>query len=288
MGKDGLNLSGPSLLIYAIIYGFSQDGESACSCHIQYFQDWADVCERTARDIISGLTRAGYIYRTEIGSGRGSYVEYKSNLEIAEAAMKGAKFAPIFKGAKSSEKGAKSCTKGGKICQQDNNIIIYKDKYLLANASSAQEEKKEIFKLFFFKNSIDPREEVEAYWRANELAEWKDGKGRKLDTFLKRVIWADGWPLKLGTSRTNDYFIDLWRAIYNEAIKANDQIAERLVDLRIKCATSSDYVTFYLPQDILDWLEGKAQEHGRIYDMLRRFLKARKLRYQPISNASDE
>ena len=41
--RTELNLSGNELLVYAIIYGFSQDGESKFTGSRQYLADW---CER--------------------------------------------------------------------------------------------------------------------------------------------------------------------------------------------------------------------------------------------------
>ncbi len=287
MGKSGLSLSGPSLIIYAIIYGFSQDGVTACRCHLTYFQEWADVCERTARSIISDLVRAGYIRRTALGEGRGALVEYRANLEIASQAQKGAKFAPIIKGANKSEKGAKSCTKGGKICQQDNNIIIYKNIFFPTREDSlATEEgrKEEIFKLFFFKNSANPLAEVDEFYRVNVLGEWKDGQGRKMDTSIGKLLaWADGWNLKKGANRVNEYFLNAWREIYNEAVRLSDPIAEKLLEPTFKCTGDKTTLILWATKEVADWLEEKLlAKDNRYYDLWRRFLNKRKFMYQII------
>lgn len=289
MGKAGLSLSGPSLIVYAIIYGFSQDGVTACRCHLSYFQEWADVCERTARSIISDLVRAGYIRRIALGEGRGALVEYRANLEIASKAQKGAKFAPINKGANISDKGAKSYTKGGKICRQDNNIIIYKNIFFQAREDSLATEKgrkEEIYKLFFFKNSTSPNVEVEEFYRVNVLNDWKDGKGAKMDTSMSKLLaWADGWNLKSGSNRTNSYFLNAWREIYNDTIARFDPMAKRLLDPRIKCNSDSQQVLITAPKPLVSWLEKYLVEgNNRIADVMRAFCRGRKLMYNLLES----
>lgn len=286
MGKAGLSLSGPSLIIYAIIYGFSQDGATACRCHLSYFEEWADICERTARGIISDLAAAGYIFRVSLGEGRGALVEYRANLEIAASAQKGAKFAPINKGAKISEKGAKSCKKGGKIFQQDNNIIIYNNLFFHAREAlaSLERRKEEIFKLFYFKNAAAPAAEVDEFVRINTLCEWKDGQGRQMDTSLSKLLaWADGWSLKKGTGRVNEAFLNAWREIYNEAARASDPAAEMLLNPSIKCLSDNTTVVLYAPQELIEWLEAKVMaKDNRISDIWYGYVHGRKMMYQLI------
>ncbi len=287
MGKSGLSLSGPSLIIYAIIYGFSQDGATACRCHLSYFEEWADICERTARSIISDLVGAGYIHRTALGEGRGALVEYRANLEIAAEAQKGAKFAPIIKGAIFSKKGAKSCTKGGKICRVDNNMIIY-DNIVFSSTHTRAEDagveerrKEEIFKLFFFKNSADPSAEVDAFYRVNMVGGWRDDRGRKIDTSLQQLLaWADGWVLKNGTTRVNEYFLSVWREIYNEAARLSDPIAPKLIDTAIGCTSDNSTVTLIAPAAVAEWFEARLKAaDNRIFDLWVAFLRKRTFRY---------
>lgn len=290
MGKAGLSLSGPSLIIYAIIYGFSQDGATACRCHLSYFQEWADVCERTARSIISDLVQAGYIRRVALGEGRGALVEYRANLEIAAEAQKGAKFTPIIKGAKISEKGANSCTKGGKICRQDNYIIIYKNIFFHTREDSlATEEgrKEEIYKLFFFKNSANPLAECEEFIRVNVLGEWQDGQGRKMDTSMSKLLaWADGWNLKKGANRVNEYYLNAWREIYNEAVRNEDPIAPKLLNPKFKCETDKESVKLLVTKEVMEWMEKTlSPRDNRTYDVwIKGFCRGRKFSYYLIDN----
>ena len=50
-----LNLKGNELLIYAVIYGFSQDGESQFTGSLQYLADWCNSSKESARKVVKNL-----------------------------------------------------------------------------------------------------------------------------------------------------------------------------------------------------------------------------------------
>ena len=50
-----LNLKGNELLIYAVIYGFSQDGESQFTGSLQYLADWCKSSKESARKVVKNL-----------------------------------------------------------------------------------------------------------------------------------------------------------------------------------------------------------------------------------------
>lgn len=58
-----LDLSGNDLLIYAIIYGFSQDGESAFKGSLSYLENTAGASRRTVQRSLEFLVNKGYIKR---------------------------------------------------------------------------------------------------------------------------------------------------------------------------------------------------------------------------------
>ena len=72
-----LKLSGNDLLVYAIIYGFSQDGESMFFGSRQYLADWCNSTIRGIQKNLNNLIDLGLIEQTE--SKAGSYVKYKAN-----------------------------------------------------------------------------------------------------------------------------------------------------------------------------------------------------------------
>jgi hypothetical protein len=56
-----LGLSGSMLMTYAVIYSFSQDGESAFSGSVEYIAEWAGITERNVRRHLEGLEERGLI-----------------------------------------------------------------------------------------------------------------------------------------------------------------------------------------------------------------------------------
>ena len=64
---EELNLTGNELLVYAIIFGFSQDGESRFCGTLKYITDWTGCTKKTAIRILSDLVERGYIEKREEG-----------------------------------------------------------------------------------------------------------------------------------------------------------------------------------------------------------------------------
>lgn len=65
--RTTLGLTGPRLMAYAIVYGFSQDGVSYFSGGLKYIMDWCGCSKNTARKLLQSLTDAGLIERTDVG-----------------------------------------------------------------------------------------------------------------------------------------------------------------------------------------------------------------------------
>lgn len=63
--RTKLNLKGNELLAYALIYGFSQDGESVFSGSSKYVADWLGIDRRNALDVLKRLTEKGLIIKQE-------------------------------------------------------------------------------------------------------------------------------------------------------------------------------------------------------------------------------
>ena len=60
-----LKLRGNELLVFAIIYGFTQDGESRFQGSCAYLADWLGSSRQTALNMLNLLTNKGLITRTE-------------------------------------------------------------------------------------------------------------------------------------------------------------------------------------------------------------------------------
>ena len=66
---NDLGLKGNELALYAIIYGFSQDGRSEFSGSISYIQEWLGCSKNTAKKAISNLVGRGLIKRKQSTNG---------------------------------------------------------------------------------------------------------------------------------------------------------------------------------------------------------------------------
>ncbi len=63
--KNDLDLKGNELFAYAIIYGFSQDGESMFTGGNSYLCDWLGVSKPTVINVLRSLIEKGYIRKIE-------------------------------------------------------------------------------------------------------------------------------------------------------------------------------------------------------------------------------
>lgn len=70
-----LKLSGNDLLVYAIIYGFSQDGETRFTGSLQYLADWCNATKAGIQKNLKNLVDAGLIEK---------YESFKNNIKFCE------------------------------------------------------------------------------------------------------------------------------------------------------------------------------------------------------------
>nr|UWG25638.1 MAG: Replication initiator protein A (RepA) N-terminus [Bacteriophage sp.] len=66
---EELGLKGSELVAYALIYGFSQDGESWFTGSAQYVADWCGTTRRNAINVLQKLTDKGLVEKVRTGQG---------------------------------------------------------------------------------------------------------------------------------------------------------------------------------------------------------------------------
>lgn len=81
--RNRLNLKGNELMVYAIIYGFSQDGESKYQGTRQYLSDLTGLSKDTVSRILRSLCEKDYLKRNEVFINGITLNNYSANLEIA-------------------------------------------------------------------------------------------------------------------------------------------------------------------------------------------------------------
>lgn len=78
--RFNLNLKGNELLIFAIIHGFSQDGESEFHGSLQYLAEWTGATKQGVIKNLKSLQEKGYIYKREIHKGSMKFCTYSANV----------------------------------------------------------------------------------------------------------------------------------------------------------------------------------------------------------------
>ena len=73
-----LNLKGTELLIYAIIYGFSQDEDNFYTGSLQYLSDWTNTSKMTVITALKNLQGKGYINKYEDMKNGVKFCRYQS------------------------------------------------------------------------------------------------------------------------------------------------------------------------------------------------------------------
>ena len=60
-----LNLTGNDLICYALIYGFSQDGETEFKGSLSYIAEWLNTSKQTARLVVKRLVESGLVNKRD-------------------------------------------------------------------------------------------------------------------------------------------------------------------------------------------------------------------------------
>ena len=76
--RTELGLTGNELLVYALIYGFSQDNESVFKGSLKYVADWVGCSRQTAITVLKKLVVRGLIERIEENISGVVFVRYKA------------------------------------------------------------------------------------------------------------------------------------------------------------------------------------------------------------------
>lgn len=79
-----LGLKGNELLVYALIYGFSQDGKSRFTGSLNYLAYWCGSTKRNVIYVLKKLVEKGYIERYEFDRNGILFAEYKAIIPSAE------------------------------------------------------------------------------------------------------------------------------------------------------------------------------------------------------------
>lgn len=124
---EKLKLTGNNLLVFALIHGFSQDGESEFHGSLNYICNWFGITKNSAISILKKLCEMNYISKNEVYKNGVKFCFYKSKYSDAIKNFdSGAKITPPVKKVKHG--GAKIVVQGGVKIAPNNTININTNK----------------------------------------------------------------------------------------------------------------------------------------------------------------
>ena len=83
-----LGLSGNDLMVFALIYGFSQNGQGCFYGSISYICETCGISKRTTLRILQDLTQKGFIIKKEIYENGVKSVSYRSGVKMTPGVSK--------------------------------------------------------------------------------------------------------------------------------------------------------------------------------------------------------
>ena len=186
--RTELNLSGNELIVYAIIYGFSQNKQGEFTGSAQYLADWVGCTRRTIMSILNKLVENGTISKTET-------VLNNNEKRVSYQAERGCE--KISQGVKNFHRGCEKISHNININNNTNNIT--RDTNNVHSCSESPEETPEEF-----------------FERAWQYYPNKRGKGQVSEKSKERLM-SHGWDnVKRAIDRyLEDLKKDEWRKAQN-------------------------------------------------------------------------
>lgn len=89
--REELGLKGNALAVYAIIYGFSQDGASEYAGSARYLADWLGCSKQTILTCLADLTEKGYLVKRTIKQNGVTFCNYLAARPLQNATAEGGK-----------------------------------------------------------------------------------------------------------------------------------------------------------------------------------------------------
>lgn len=176
-----LDLKGSELLIYAIIYGFSQDGESMFTASSQYLADWTNTTKQSVFKVLKSLTERELIIRKETNKNNITFVSYRYNDSIPGVPSKSLE--PIKKVDRVEEKddmGNQKSLSNNKYINKYNNIdrkeYISKDIY----KKSSKFQKPTIEEVKEYCSQMGYKIDAEKFYLYYEQCGWTVGKNKPM------------------------------------------------------------------------------------------------------------
>ena len=307
-----LGLKGNSLLLFAMIHGFSKDGVNRYRASLKDMCDWLCTSKSAISPVLNALVEAGYINKHDVVDNGLSKPEYTTNYErlLAKAAAEGPLKPTLVYKEKDEKKVAKSARVrnpypkqkavnsmgtetvpgtesvrngygikneiGTESVPNKYNINIYKYYsccYGELTEAQKQEEEKQFFKIFFFRGAADPAAEVKRFVGHNQANGWRNKMGAEYDSTQKRLGLADLWEFKTGIREGRD-FIKFWEKVYR-AVESHEG-SEILIDPKVKCTFTADTMNLHCSRNAAMFIESHIT---LVKGIFKEFAAGRKIQY---------
>ncbi len=148
---NDLNLSGNELIVYALIFGFSQDGESEFYGSLSYIGSAINASKPTVIKVINSLVEKDLVFKNQNSMGGIIVTKYRANLNCLDASKE------TLQGVKKEEIASKETLFASKETLHNNNIYNNKENnntQTLISDNSLKTNKKEKRETKLFVDSI--------------------------------------------------------------------------------------------------------------------------------------
>ena len=192
MTRD-LKLKGSELLVYALIYGFSQDNQSKFYGSRKYIADWFNCSLPTIDKALNGLLEKGFIIKeTETINGV-IFNRYRCNKEILG--------------------GIKKLYRGGKETLY-NNTIYNKENSIINNTTKESFKRPSLEEIENYIKEKDLNVDPKQFYDYFEVGNWKDSKGNQVKNWKQKLLTWNKYSVK-----KKDKALPSW---YGKEIKSED------------------------------------------------------------------
>ena len=114
----------------------------------------------------------------------------------------------------------------------NKDIIIYNN-FSCTDPAQQEQEKKDFYIEFFWRNAADPQAEVEKFIGYNDSLGWKNDKGRCYDTPEKRLGLAKFWEFKTEGHWARPEYLKAIKAIYQSAVEEGVGGVEAIINHKV-------------------------------------------------------
>ena len=166
-----LQLKGNELLVYAIIYGFSQADNQVFNGSLQYLADWTSTSKQTVITSLKSLIEKGYITKTEKNVNGVKFCEYYSN--ILNGVVK-----KIEQGYSNNLNEGSQNFLPNNISDNNTDTNKYNNRFKRPTLEEVQAYCKER------NNNVDAK----AFYDYYNEGDWKDAKGKPVRNWKQKVI----------------------------------------------------------------------------------------------------